>query len=217
WAATEEAQDGKAALTPFDTHRLARARVLIAQQAYAQAGDLAAGLLRMAEVGGQGLFVLRIQMLLALAHAGRGQRAEAFACLQRALSLAEPEGYVQSFLDEGPRLRSLLAECGPHLDTPSRRAYAEHLVAAFDAAAFGAAPPPARAGRPAAGEQAAALSQRELEVLRLVAEGHNNQEIAAKLVVAVSTVKKHINAIFGKLNASHRAQAIARARDLGLI
>ncbi len=217
WAATEEAQDGKAALTPFDTHRLARARVLIAQQAYAQAGDLAAGLLRMAEVGGQGLFVLRIQMLLALAHAGRGQRAEAFACLQRALSLAEPEGYVQSFLDEGPRLRSLLAECGPHLDTPSRRAYAEHLVAAFDAAAFGAAHPPQRIGRPSGAEPAAALSRRELEVLRLVAEGHNNQEIAAKLVVAVSTVKKHINAIFGKLNASHRAQAIARARDLGLI
>jgi ATP/maltotriose-dependent transcriptional regulator MalT len=61
------------------------------------------------------------------------------------------------------------------------------------------------------------LSEREFEVLQLIAEGYSNQEIAQKLVVAVSTVKKHINSIFGKLGVTHRAQAIAQARELGIL
>jgi LuxR family maltose regulon positive regulatory protein len=214
WAAAEPASEFGAALSPFDTHRLALARMLIARGDYRAAREAAAALLHAAEASGHGLFVLRSLLLLAIAQAGAGQRAEVLACLERALSMAEREGYVRTFLDEGPSLQRLLADHRPHLGPLHLRAYAEHLLAAF---AAGTATPPTPPMRPAATDLVEPLSPRELEVLRLVADGCNNQEIAVKLVVGVSTVKKHINAIFGKLAVTHRAQAVAHARGLGLL
>jgi LuxR family maltose regulon positive regulatory protein len=158
--------------------------------------------------------ILRALILLALAQAGSGQRAEAAGYVERALSLAEAEGYLRTWLDEGPVLQRLLADYVSHPGPAAPRAYAEHLLTAW---AAGTSPPPAPPARPGAAELVEPLSPRELEVLRLVADGYNNQEAAAKLVVGVSTIKKHINAIFGKLGATHRAQAVARARGLGLL
>lgn len=214
WATSQAAAEPGRPLSPFDTHRLALARVLIAQGEYVAAHQAAAVLLQAAEAKGQGLMVLRALILLALAQAGHSQRAEAAGCLERALILAEEQGYVRTFLDEGPALQRLLADYSSHSGPAHLRAYAEHLLGAF---AAGTAPPPAPPARPATAELIEPLSPRELEVLRLVADGYNNPEIAAQLVVGVSTIKKHINAIFGKLGVTHRAQAVARARGLGLL
>jgi LuxR family maltose regulon positive regulatory protein len=214
WATSQAAAGPGLPLSPFDTHRLAFARVLIAQEEYVAARQAAAALLQAAEATGQGLMVLRALILLALAQAGYSQRAEAAGCLERALILAEEQGYVRTFLDEGPALQRLLGDYRSHSGPAHLRAYAEHLLGAF---AAGTSPPPAPPARPATAELVEPLSPRELEVLRLVADGYNNHEVATKLVVGVTTVKKHINAIFGKLGATHRAQAIARARGLGLL
>ena len=100
------------------------------------------------------------------------------------------------------------------------QAYARDLVAAFS----GAAGTPAGRGLSASQDRSAAparlpepLSERELEVLRLVAGGYTNREIADELVVAVSTVKSHTNSIYGKLGVKNRTQAVALARSLGIV
>jgi LuxR family maltose regulon positive regulatory protein len=151
--------------------------------------------------------------------------------LEQALSLAEPEGYVRIFVDEGAPMVVLLRQAAAQGLAPN---YLSKLLAAFPAAEqppsggaepilpeearkeqkAASSPIPSRALAPALIEP---LSERELEVLRLVAAGSSNQEIARELVLSVGTVKKHLNNIFGKLNASSRTQAVALARELNLL
>jgi LuxR family maltose regulon positive regulatory protein len=154
---------------------------------------------------------IELLLLQALARQGAGDRAGATAALGRALALAAPEGYVRLFLDEGAPLAALLARWlagrGAREVNPAERAAQGHtrrLLAAF---------PPADPG-PAAGP---ALTARELAVLRLMAEGRSNGEIAARLFVAVGSVKSYVNRLFGKLAVTSRTQAVARARALGLL
>jgi LuxR family maltose regulon positive regulatory protein len=149
-----------------------------------------------------------------------GDPASAVRALERALALAEPEGYARLFLDEGPPMAALLgrliaASPRGRRDEATRAsvAYARRLRAAF-APSGAAAAPPRRADASGLPE---ALTGRELAVLRLIADGLANPEIAARLFVSVSTVKWHINAIFGKLAVASRTQAVARARALGLL
>jgi LuxR family maltose regulon positive regulatory protein len=138
------------------------------------------------------------------------------AALERALALGEPEGFVRSFVDEGEPMRAMLARI-----TGERQPYARRLLAVFGPASPAvdalAAPVVVRPEQPAASALLEPLRDRELEVLRLIAEGYSNQEIAGKLVVGVSTIKTHINHLFQKLGVASRTQAIARARALGLL
>ena len=130
----------------------------------------------------------------------KGDTQQALGAMQKALALGEPEGFVRSFIDQGQEMRSLLRICqkkGVHAD------YAATLVAKFPEEEIAHAEGP--------------LSPREMEVLALLAEGKSNQEIAAELVVALSTVKRHIHNIYGKLEVGSRTQAVARGRELGLI
>jgi len=142
----------------------------------------------------------------ALAHRSRGQTVQALSALARALALAEPEGYVGLFADEGPPMAALLREATSRGIAPE---YAIRLLAAFDAGP-GLKPAPA----PPLPEP---LSDREMDVLRLIAAGLSNREIAQELVVEVSTVKWHINNLYGKLGVHSRTQAVARARELNLL
>lgn len=147
--------------------------------------------------------LVEICLLQALAHHAQHRSQEARAALTQALTLAAAEGCLFWFVDEGAPPADLLAQVGdPLLNTAFVR-QVQQLLAQQTAAA-----------RPMLPD---ALSERELEVLRLVAAGATNQEIADRLVIALPTVKKHMSNIFSKLNAANRTQAIAQARALGLL
>jgi LuxR family maltose regulon positive regulatory protein len=178
------------------------ARVLIAQGQAARASTILEPLIASTEDAGQIHHKLELLMLNALAQAAQGQTPQAEANLLRALDLAEPAGYVRVFLDAGTPLQTLLYAI------TSRSQYAQQLLASSDVDTSMPLPQSAMI------EQ---LSDRELDVLRLIAAGLSNAEIAAQLVIATSTIKTHINNIYGKLNVRSRTQAVARARELHLI
>jgi LuxR family transcriptional regulator, maltose regulon positive regulatory protein len=150
--------------------------------------------------------VLEILLLRALAVQAQGQQQEALRTLGCALTLAEPEGYLRLFLDEGAPLLSLLRQASMRQIMPG---YALSLVAA---AGQQGCPAPPRSN-----QWQDALTERECEVLRLLVDGASNREIAEHLVLSVNTVKKHVFNICSKFNVQSRAQAIAKARKLQLV
>jgi LuxR family maltose regulon positive regulatory protein len=175
--------------------------------------------------------LIEIWALIALATAAVGCRDQARGVLQQAVLLAQPEGYARIFLDEGAPMRSLLAECRTQLAQPNagleREAarsllkYLEQLLAAFGDCRSQIVDCRLSPNQSTIYNLQSAmvepLSERELEVLRLIADGAANQAIAAALMISIGTVKSHINHILGKLAASNRTEAAARARALGLI
>ncbi|HTP10038.1 MAG TPA: response regulator transcription factor, partial [Anaerolineae bacterium] len=134
----------------------------------------------------------------------------------KALELAdEPEGSVMLFVEEGSAIKPLLQVVADRAATPERlKQYARKLLAAFpvsDRALTSPVPP-------VSGEQLIEpLSKRELEILQLIGDGYSNLEIADRLVITLHTVKKHSSNIFTKLGVTSRTQAVARARQLGLL
>lgn len=168
-----------------------------------------ARLLPAAEAGDRLGSVIEILVLQALAHEAQGNSIAALAPLKRALTLAEPEGYVRIFVDEGRPLQTLLAES---LSRGADAGYVTHLLTAISRQTGDepTIPDPNQL-------LIEPLSNRELDVLGLIALGHTNQAIADELVIALSTVKKHVNNTFGKLGVSSRTQAVSRARELGLL
>lgn len=175
-----------------------------------QAIDLLERLLDSAHEGGRTGSEIETLVLLALAHEARGDVARALVPLRRALALAEPEGYVRVFVDEGMPMRDLLRHAnGSGIATASTK----RLLSAFDA-------PVARIPAPvptSAAALAEPLTPREVEVLRLIAAGLRNEEIAGQLFVGLSTVKRHIANAYGKLQVTHRTEAVARANELKLL
>jgi LuxR family transcriptional regulator, maltose regulon positive regulatory protein len=200
-----------------ESEHLVLARVLLAGEAGKpdQARMLLERLLAAAEAAGRTGSVIEILTLQALALWAKNRKELAVNTLTRALALAEPEGYVRTFVDEGAAMGDLLsatleARQRGHLDAADRVStrYLAKLLAALaqEAAAPGA---DERLPEP--------LSERELEVLALIAAGDSNQQIARKLFISVSTVKTHVNNLYRKLAARIRTQAVARARELGLL
>jgi LuxR family maltose regulon positive regulatory protein len=152
--------------------------------------------------------VLEATTLRALAHQATGETALALHHLEEALVMAEPDGHVRLFVDEGPPMARLLGEARARGILPASTG---RLLAAL-AADERAQDRPADLAAPLAG----ALSQRELEVTRLIAQGLSNREIAERLYLALDTVKGHNRRIFNKLGVQRRSEVIARARELGL-
>ena len=169
-----------------------------------QASSLLDRLLDAAERGERTGSVIEVLALQALAHQQRSDLPAALAVLDRALTLAEPEGYVRIFLDEGEPMRRLLRE--------SERPYARQLLRDVVEPAF-----PAPAPATASASLPEPLTPREIEILRLIAAGLRNQEIADRLFISLPTVKRHIANAYGKLGATHRTEAMARANALGLL
>ncbi|NTW00580.1 MAG: hypothetical protein HGA19_04640, partial [Oscillochloris sp.] len=195
---------------------LALAQLRLAQDRPTEARHLLGRMRALAEAEGRRGSLVEIESLAALAAAAVGDTAAARATLLRVLTLAEPEGYLRTFVDVGEPLRALLNDCrlsfASRADPVSRRtlAYIDRILAAFPPAiAYPHLSLPVALVEP--------LTPRELEVLTLVAAGMSNQDIADRLVVGISTVKKHINNIYGKLDVLSRTQALKRARELGLI
>ncbi len=196
-----------------EVEHIAVARVLIAQGKPEEAVGWLARLREAAEAGGRTGRVIEILSLQALAYQARGDRTQTMAALERALLLAEPEGYVRTFVDEGAPMAALLRRAASRGVAP---AYVSKLLDALDAEA------PMRRGptgpaSPLAQPLEDHLSERELEVLRLIAAGLSNRDIAQELVLTTGTVKKHINNIFTKLNVRSRTQAVSQASEINLL
>ena len=205
---------------PREPGYLVLARVLLARDDPGAALTLLQRLLDAAASQGRTGSVIEIQALRALALAARGDHAGALGGLAEAITLGRRPGFVRVLADEGAPMRALLAQLSgarPGQQDAARRVdrgYLAVLLRACDQA--GAGPPRGRAGAAPPG-LAEPLTDRELEVLRLLAAGRSNQRIAHDLVVALDTVKRHVTHILGKLGASNRTEAAARARQLGLI
>ena len=188
--------------------QLAIARVLIVKgdrPALEQAQTLLERLLQPAQAEGRAGVTVEALALQALAHWRRGDSGGALTTLERALRLAEPEGYIRRFADLGLPMARLLQEARSRAVLPD---YVETLLAAFGAGM--ALPVPAQEALPEP------LTPREQEVLELLAAGLTNREIGEALVISPETVKKHTSNIYGKLGASNRTEAVARARKLDL-
>jgi LuxR family transcriptional regulator, maltose regulon positive regulatory protein len=197
---------------------LTLARVLIARGKLVEARQLLERLLTAAEDGGRMKSAIEILILQALASQAQGEMARALGALESALELAQPEGYVRTFVDEGAAIANLLVHArGAHDERPGadpdsgHPGYVGKLLAAFRQPSAPQHLPPEVL------PSIDLLSDRELEVLQLVAAGFKNQQIAEELFVVVGTVKAHLNSIYRKLGAQSRIQAVSRAKDLGLL
>jgi ATP/maltotriose-dependent transcriptional regulator MalT len=194
--------------------QFAHARLLLACGEQDEALLLLADLREAAQAAGRTGRVIEILVLEALALQAKGKKERAVRTLAQGLARAEPEGYVRTFVDEGPEMATLLSEV---LEAQQRGRlvpdvpayYLRKVSAALERDASRSAKTGAGLSEP--------LSERELEVLALAAVGKTNQEIARELFVALSTVKTHIKNIYGKLDARNRTHALARARELGLL
>jgi LuxR family transcriptional regulator, maltose regulon positive regulatory protein len=199
------------------------ARIWLAQARLPQTADLLAELSRGAEKGGRTGHLIEALALQARVQQAQGETDEAVGTLSRALTLAEPEGYVRLFVDEGRPMGELLARIVVGKTAVSD--YAARLLAAFEAEPVtGGAEPAQKVTETAVTPQAVIahwlvepLSERELEALQLVAEGLTNRQIGERLYISTATVKKHMENIYGKLHVRNRTQAVARARELGLL
>jgi LuxR family transcriptional regulator, maltose regulon positive regulatory protein len=197
------------------------ARVLIAEHTRAPADHiireamrLLDRLLQAAQDGTRMGSVIEIGLLQALAHQAQGNLAPALVALERVLRLAEPEGYVRVFVDEGLPMAGLLSEAAARGVMPH---YTAKLLAVFEVEAQRSAGPSPRLTTSASQLMIEPLSQRELEILHLIAEGLSNREISEQLFLAVNTVKGHNQKIFDKLQVERRTEAVARAHEWGLL
>lgn len=162
---------------------------------------------------------MELYLLRSLAFDQQGDQRAAEADLVHALALAEPEGYVRIFVEEGQPVQRLLTQWLSHADAPDLQKYAVHLLSQFAAEQrMRAAGPedPASVGDPSA-SLVEPLSLRELEVLQIMALGKTNKEIAQQLVIAPGTVKAHSASIYRKLDVANRTEAVGRARELGIL
>ena len=203
---------GASALTR-ESERLHRVRLLIATEDYDGALQLIDKSRTPDEFGGKQLEILALRAMSLWA---RGEKIRAIDVLGRALALGEAEGYVRTLVDEGPAMAALLSEA---LGTRQRGGfttpdavsahYLRKLLAASEGEASGSVPPAEGLLEP--------LSERELEVLQLIAAGKTNRQVATELFVSVGTVKTHVNNIYRKLDIHSRTQAVAKARALDLL
>ncbi|MFE5323910.1 LuxR C-terminal-related transcriptional regulator [Paenibacillus sp. NPDC056579] len=202
------------------------ARVCLAQGDPSAALALLEPLREQAEIQGLEDELLRIIVLQAAALYAHGETLNALRLLEEALTAAEPGGFIRLFIDEGVTMFSLLREAAAHEILPD---YTGRLLAAFEAEARGEDAdlglPQAEPGSNPAEQHVSPfvqplvepLSGRELEVLQLIAQGLSNREIGERLFIALPTVKGHNRMIFDKLQVTRRTEAIARARNLGLL
>jgi LuxR family maltose regulon positive regulatory protein len=198
-----------------EVEHIVLARVLIAQNKPDQALPLLGRLLSAAKAGERIGRVIDILVLQVLARLAEGDTARAVSTLARALPLAEPEGYVRIFVGEGASMAALLRSNTASGGTSP--GYAGELLAAFRPPTGGPVPRIEATPPGVAQLLPEPLSGRELEVLRLIASGLSNREIAQELFVTPGTVKRHTHNIYGKLEVRSRTQAVARARDLDLV
>jgi LuxR family maltose regulon positive regulatory protein len=178
-------------------------RVLLARGDHEAAIILSNGLLQLAEKTGQIGLAIEALILQALAFQGKKASEQALAALERALALAQPEGYVRTFLDEGEAMTRLLCQA------QSRQVGSDYAAVLLS-----------RIGKTSGMTQPSMqllvepLTTREVEVLKLIEAGCSNEDIAGQLFISITTVKRHISNIYGKLGVKSRTQALAIGKEL---
>ena len=209
WACAQglSVEDDLSYLREYEHVTLARALLARYQveRSLDQATELLERLLRAADAGHRTGTVIEILVLQALAVRLRGDLPAALAPLERALGLAEPEGYVRMFVDEAAQMKSLLEAAAEHGIAPE---YVGRLLAAFGTPAN---------SKPAGQGLVDPLSQRELDVLRLLGTDLGGPEIAAELIVSLNTVRTHTKNIYAKLGVNNRRAAVRRGEELDLM
>jgi LuxR family maltose regulon positive regulatory protein len=188
------------------------ARISLAQDRPVQATALLPHLFEIAKAGSRTTRMIEILLLQAMALQAQSELDQAMVVLERALTLAEPEGFVRIFADEGAPMAILLYEALRRGVVPD---YAGSLLAAFPFEEPEA--PTAEAAPDHPVELIEPLSEREVDILCLIAEGLTNREIAGRLYLSLHTIKTHNRNIYGKLDVHNRMQAVAKARALGLL
>jgi LuxR family maltose regulon positive regulatory protein len=202
--------------TPFARERedAAYARVLVAMSKPDLALQRLEPVLERATAGQRWGHVIEIRLLQAMAHQMCQQETQALDAISEAVRLAEPEGYIRSFVDEGAPIEALLHHLRKRDHKQGPTSYLDTLLAAFQQESM--------TGVSAKDAEKAKLlqdrlSKREMEVLQLLAQGASNLEIAQELVIVIDTVKRHVSRIFSKLGVQNRVQAVRQARELGLL
>ena len=211
WAAGS-GLDAHQAIPPHrEAEALALARVYAAQQHTAEALLIVERLIAQAGDLQHWKLVIEALILQALLLA-LSQPNDALQALSRAVQLGLPGGFIRSFVDAGDPLRELLRHLQPR--DVLTQGYLQRLLGHFSTEA-GITSPEARPATQAG--LAEPLTEREQDVLRLIAEGFSNQQIAERLIISTATVKTHVTNINGKLGAASRTQAVAIARSLGIL
>jgi LuxR family maltose regulon positive regulatory protein len=214
WAGTKNKEDAG----PFDFYgefeMLMLARVWLAEGKTDLAASALEGLYTATIAAGRFGRAIEALLLLALADQALGKETQAVERLTRVLAQAEPEGYIRLFIDDGAPMARLLYKAASQL-TENLGDYAKRLLAVYlqEEAEWQVLMEKTLHGD----RLIKPLSERELEVLRLVAAGKTNQEIAAALYIAIGTVKRHVINIYTKLDAKNRTEAVAIARQLDLL
>jgi len=195
------------------THELpiSQARVHLAQGDASAALAVLSPLRRQVEAKGWQDERLKVMVLQAVALQAHGEKDKAVQLLCEALAIAAPGGFIRLFVDEGPPMAQLLSEAEAIGMMPD---YIGKVLAACEAEEQKS---DNNSYLPLAQPLIEPLSHRELEVLHLIAQGLSNQEMSERLFLALSTVKGHNRNIFGKLQVQRRTEAVARARELGLL
>ena len=191
-------------------YRLALACIRLAQGRYTDVEKMLAGWAPPLAAGSRISRQLESNLLLAAAVAGQQRLPGALGLIEACLAQAEPEGYVRVFLEVGEPARDLLSAY-LRSAAPGYQHYAQKILDAFSLVSQSNPPGPEPAGL------FEALTERELEVLHIMALGKTNQEIAQQLIVSKGTVKAHTSSIYRKLDVTNRTEAVARARQLGIL
>jgi len=193
---------------------ISQARVYLAQGKTSTALEVLDSVRRHVEEKGWADERLKVMVLQAVAYHLHGEKEQALHLLNDTLTLAEPDGFIRIFVDEGLPMAQLVSEAQARGIMPE---YTRKLRRAFDAETQAREAQFHRLPAPSPQPLIESLSQRELEVLRLIAQGFSNHEISERLFLALNTVKGHNQKIFGKLQVLRRTEAVARARELGML
>lgn len=208
WA--EQVRRSQDFLLHEEYYRTAIAKIYITQGMCAEAEKMLTGTAPVVGTAYQAIGRLKSELLRAAAIAGQNRLAEALEILEECLALTEPEGYIRIYLDAVASIRELLATY-LRSAAPAHRFYAQKLLDAFPPV-FGS-----KSDRSRTAGLVEQPSERELEILQHIALGKTNKEIARQLIVSPGTIKAHTASIYRKLDVANRTEAVARARQLGLL
>jgi LuxR family maltose regulon positive regulatory protein len=217
WAASFDVDSRLPYPLQWEQNALIVGRIWLEEDKLSEAEKLFSGLMTEAEAKDHWGTALELYLFQALLAEKQNHPTKARQYLLKSLELAAPEGYVRPFLDEGATLRSLLEDCLHSIHEPAVTQYAHLLLESFSWSIKKRPASISESVRPDQKGVVERLSERELEVLRLMAKGLSNPAIAERLYLSTNTLKAHTQTIYRKLEVHNRLEAVNKAREIGLL